>query len=333
MKKTTVMMIVLSFFVGVCFGCQNSNVDVEASTSDFSLTTTEASVNSTVESFADDETEATKEISVTEVRRYEQTDSYSDFQNTPTDGESNIASVEIKVLSNKLTVFETPGYGSNVLYKITDHRTITIVEKKVILVGIQQRVWGRLDTGGWIRIDDAYDTDEDITEVNTTYERETQRDEEIADITESTTVKADNKLSGTFIHQDGGQHIYGCGTKHTENINGLVFDWYDRYENHSSDNTKIYSYAEINTLRVTNESWGVGKTTYKIYFDVTVSTGNTAYIYVKTYDKDNYLKSDRMIFNMDNTFRERMKKDGYFPDVVPYGESTSDYHSVLYVRV
>ena len=341
-NKIMCLCLLISLLFGGCGGKESSDESSQLSGTDIASDVT-------------DVTTEPSDYNDISAGNFDDFDYYDYSQNTDytmgyTESEHDAFPYEIKVLSNRLGVFEAPGYSSEVLYRITDHRTITIVEEREILVGIQYRVWGRLDTGGWVRISDAYDTDDDniinssTPDSSQTHADNTESDNDVGYSSGQTVDKpssqAPQKLGGTFLYQGAGNNIYGCGTKHTKTVDGFLLIWYDRYEHRDPDNTRTLAYVDINSLDITTFDYDhehfSSTMDYEVHLDVSVSKGKSASLHCITYDKNNYVISNDIVLMYDydrGTLQGNMKRDGIMDSHVPYGKSPTNYYAVLYMQV
>lgn len=158
-------------------------------------------------------------------------------------------SYTIKIQNNKVSVYSEPdGYlGKQWLYDITDRRTITIVEEKIIKKPGGIFTWGRLESVGWVNLEIANYIEEEQQTINTDDSippsdktENTQPDIQIPSRTEKPTIK-----DGTYIPNVPFDNIYGCGSEHSITIEGITFHWYDRYEKRNKNNTEVLSYMDI----------------------------------------------------------------------------------------
>ena len=277
----------------VLSGCQHQKTD-ETSLEEIYLTTSEKALISNSTSIYEGYDE---EIPYSDSIYEETYDNMSDLdeytiETQPIETAISFESYEIKVRRNSLSVYALPGYKTdNWLYDITDRRTIKIVEERVVIgensVG---KKWGKLETGGWVNLSDAY-VEEDLTD-NESARYDDKSNSDSIETTKST-------LGGTLVWNGvlGSQYIYGCGNRHSITENGIVFYWYDRYERRDANNTRVYSYLDIKSFGIDYEysnsdtqSWG--SNAWVISYEVDISSGVNATLLWTIYDKDQYYLSE-----------------------------------------
>lgn len=101
---------------------------------------------------------------------------YTETEYTEYETDEDFEPYELKIERNEVMVWSEPGYLSgDVLYKITDRRTVTIVDETVIYESGKNRVWGKLNTGGWISITTATYVEAETTEAATNKQEETTK--------------------------------------------------------------------------------------------------------------------------------------------------------------
>lgn len=287
MKKIFVFFVFLLSITMLC-SCESNEKDVSSNNSiqvteaTEHIKTTETTIPSNSENIV-----TTTEIQATDITYESATNpQYSiSTENTVAETESYFKPYEINVQRNELSVYDTPGYAvGNWIYDITDRRTITIVSEQIIEDYGDAETWGRLDTGGWVNLIEAFYVEEVIPDTNT---EEIEVNEPIA--TEH------SKLEGELIYKD----IYGCGNKHTSTSNGIKFIWYDRYEKQNYKNTKVLAYVDVSSFSINYElnenKWGGGEwiTQYEFF----VSEGKEINFWMRLYDKDDYFLKETVFSN------------------------------------
>ncbi len=230
-------------------------------------------------------------------------------------------SYALKVQRNALSVYDKPGYNSgNLLYDITDRRTIIIVAETVVRENGNIRKWGQLQSGGWVSLTaaDVVD-DEEAAGANgpgVDHNAEIPQDPAASspEHTTESTPKAPPSLDGTLV--DDAANVYGCGREHTAEVNGIRFHWYDRYEHRSKDNTTVFSSIDILsfTMRYSKQETSVHQNDlWYIDYEIDVSGGSSAKLRWFAYDENQYRKDDVPVLN--GELKGKCAGTAYFAEV------------------
>lgn len=249
------------------------------------------------------------------------------------DGLSAFEPYEIKVQRNELSVYDQPGYHTgNWLYDITDRRIIIIVAEETVRENGNIRRWGQLQSGGWVSltaadvVEDEEEAEPDVPPANNNEAEPTEPGvPSPPDAVESTPQETPPALGGTLI--DSSANVYGCGGEHTEEVNGIMFHWYDRYEHRNKENTMVFSSVDVLSFQMRYAEWETEihqNDLWYIDYEIEASGGSSAKLRWFTYDKNQYRKSDVPVLN--GELKEKCSGTAYFaesqmpPSVVAFAE-------------
>lgn len=213
----------------------------------------------------------------------------SENMQTP-ETDNTFKSYKIKVLNNCLSVYSQPKISSSLwLYDITDNRTITIVEERRVQYYSNYHNWARLESGGWVRLDDITDTTYNNSGDTTIAPETSVPDTSIPDTTVPDTTKPDDSETlapetdteekGTLI----ASNVYGIGTRHTKTLNGITFVWYDKYTGVYCDSFEFISFSIKSEPDEEDHSYDA----WKVNATVKISQGDTPYIKALELDANN----------------------------------------------
>lgn len=217
----------------------------------------------------------------------------------PVETDASFEPYEITIQRNELSVYDAPGYTvGNELYEITDRRTITIVSEEIIYEYGVYRKWGELKTGGWVSLTAAYVVDDETesasaTPTDTTTSQLAETTTSPASNTPTPTETAPAALDGVLV--DDANHVYGCGSEHFKEVNGITFHWYDRYEHRNKDNTIVFSSIDIISFEMRyhiQENQVDENDIWYIDYEVNVSSGASGKLRWLAYDEEDYLVKD-----------------------------------------